>query len=148
MAYPYQIRSWADYTEAYRKSTEHPEAFWNDIAQDFRWHQPWQKVVDWNFTEPRVEWFKGARLNISENCLDRWAETQPHQPAIIWEANDPKEAYRTLSYSELLRAVCRFAQVLKNNGAKKETVSVYICPWCPSWPLPCSPVHELALFTP
>src|SRR5690606_40222207 len=65
--------------------------FWASIAQHFTWKRKWDKVLNWNFTDPQIEWFKGAKLNITENCLDRWALTQPNTPAIIWESNDPEE---------------------------------------------------------
>jgi acetyl-CoA synthetase len=119
MAYPYQIKSLEAYQEAYQQSIENPEAFWADVASHFQWQQPWQKVLSWNFKEPSIRWFEGAKLNITENCLDRWAVTQPDVPAIVWEPNDPQEKPRTISYKALLEQVCAFAQVLRNNGAKK-----------------------------
>jgi acetyl-CoA synthetase len=76
-------------------------------------------VLDWNFSAPHIEWFKGGQLNITENCLDRWAEIQPNTPAIIWESNDINEPHRSISYKELLVKVNQFCHVLKNNGAKK-----------------------------
>ncbi len=84
-------------------------------------------MLDWNFTEPKIEWFKGGKMNITENCLDRWAETQPHTPAIVWESNDPEEHHRSISYKELLFKVNQFANVLKNNGAKKgDRICIYM----------------------
>jgi len=119
MSYPYQIRSLEQYHEVYRQSIEDPEKFWGEIASYFRWKKHFDKVLDWNFTEPKVEWFKGAQLNITENCLDRWAEIQPDTPAILWESNDMEEHHRRISYKELLFKVNQFCHVLKNNGAKK-----------------------------
>ncbi len=117
----------ADYEAAYKKSIADPETFWEDIAKNFRWQAPWQKVLQWNFSEPDVKWFYGGKLNITENCLDRWAETTPDTPAIIWESNNPNEATRTFTYKELLAEVCKFAQVLKNNGAKKgDRICIYM----------------------
>ncbi len=127
MSYPYQIKSLEEYQNAYQKSVDHPEAFWAGIADNFKWHKKWDSVLDWNFNEPKVEWFKGGKLNITENCLDRWVETQPDAPAIIWEANDPTEKDRTLTYKELHFKVCQFANVLKNNGAKKgDRICIYM----------------------
>ncbi len=127
MSYPYQIRSLEAYQEAYKKSVEDPEGFWASVAENFRWHNKWKKVLNWNFKEPKVEWFADAKLNITENCLDRWVETQPNAPAIIWEPNDPSEHYRILSYKELHFKVCQFANVLKNNGAKKgDRICIYM----------------------
>ncbi len=127
MSYPYQIKSFEQYQTAYQKSMEDPEQFWDDIAQHFVWHKKWDKVLDWEFNTPKVEWFKGGKLNITENCLDRWVATQPDTPAIIWESNNPHEASRTLTYKELHQQVCAFAQVLKNNGAQKgDRICIYM----------------------
>jgi len=127
MNYPYQIQSIEQYQTAYQKSMENPEQFWDDIAQHFTWQKKWDKVLDWEFNTPNVEWFKGGKLNITENCLDRWVETQPDTPAIIWESNNPHEASRTLTYKELHQQVCAFAQVLKNNGAQKgDRICIYM----------------------
>ncbi len=119
MAVPYQIKSYEEYLDAYRKSVETPEEFWATIAQNFTWKRKWDKVLQWNFIDPKIEWFKGAKLNITENCLDRWALTQPNTPAIIWESNDPEVHHRVLTYKELLFKVSQFANVLLNNGVQK-----------------------------
>ena len=76
-------------------------------------------MLDWNFSEPQIEWFGGAKLNITENCLDRHLENNGDDIAIIWESNDPDEASRNISYRELHQQVCTFSNVLKQNGAKK-----------------------------
>jgi len=126
-SYPYQIRSLEAYQSAYKKSVEDPEGFWADIAGHFVWRRPWDKVLEWNFTEPKVKWFGGAQLNITENCLDRHLAERGDQPAIVWEPNDPEEHYRVLSYKELHFKVCQFANVLKNNGLKKgDRVCIYM----------------------
>ena len=127
MSFPFQIRSFDDYLSHYKKSIEQPEAFWGEIAENFTWKKKWDKVLEWNFTEPRVRWFDGAQLNITENCLDRHLADKGDQPAIIWEPNDPKDSGRTLTYRELYREVCRFVHVLKNNGVKKgDRVCIYM----------------------
>ncbi|MGB8191724.1 MAG: acetate--CoA ligase [Chitinophagaceae bacterium] len=127
MSYPYQLRSMEEYRAAYRKSVEQPEAFWGEIAEHFSWRKKWDKVLEWNFTEPKVEWFKGARLNITENCLDRHLNMLGDTPAIIWEPNDPEEHHRILTYRDLYNKVCQFAHVLKNNGvAKGDRVCIYM----------------------
>jgi len=127
MNYPYQIKSIEQYQMAYQKSMQNPEAFWDDIAQHFTWQKKWDKVLDWEFNTPKVEWFKGGKLNITENCLDRWVAAQPDTVAIIWESNNPHEASRTLTYKELHQQVCAFAQVLKNNGAQKgDRICIYM----------------------
>ena len=119
MSYPYQIKTAEEYRLAYQKSIDDPEAFWAGVASHFTWHRKWDKVLEWNFTEPRVRWFEGAKLNITENCLDRHLEERGDQPAIIWEPNDPEEEHRVLTYKELHAKVCQFANVLKNNGLRK-----------------------------
>jgi acetyl-CoA synthetase len=127
MSYPYQIKTQAQYHQAYARSVQEPEAFWSDIADHFVWKKKWDRVLDWNFTEPRVAWFSGAQLNITENCLDRHLPDKSDQPAIIWEPNDPSEPNRILTYGDLHRQVCLFAQVLLNNGIKKgDRVCIYM----------------------
>lgn len=127
MSYPYQIKSFNEYKSEYQKSIEDPAGFWSSIAEHFTWRKKWDDVVNWNFKEPKVEWFKGAKLNITENCLDRYLETRGNQPAIIWEPNDPEEHHRILTYKKLHEKVCQFAHVLKNNGVKKgDRVCIYM----------------------
>jgi len=127
MQLPYQITSLEQYHQEYAKSMENPEAFWHSIANNFRWKKDFDEVLEWNFKEPSIKWFVGGKLNITENCLDRWVETQPDTPAIIWEPNNPKEASRVFTYKQLYHEVCRFAAVLKNNGAKKgDRICIYM----------------------
>ena len=127
MAYPYQIRSYEQYQAAYKKSIEDPEGFWGEVASHFTWQKPFDKVLEWNFTEPSIKWFQGGQLNITENCLDRHLEKNGSQPAIIWEPNDPEEHHRVLTYRELYNKVIQFANVLKNNGVKKgDRVCIYM----------------------
>ncbi len=84
-------------------------------------------MLNWNFEEPNVKWFEGAKLNITENCLDRHIYANGDKPAIIWEPNDPNEAHRILSYKQLLQKVEQFANVLKNNNIKKgDRVCIYL----------------------
>lgn len=127
MPYPYQITSFEEYKEQYQKSIEDPAGFWNEVAKHFTWRKPWDTVLEWNFKEPKVEWFKGGKLNITENCLDRHIADKGDQPAIVWEPNAPDEHSRTLSYKKLLEKVCQFAHVLKKNGVKKgDRVCIYM----------------------
>ncbi len=127
MSYPYQIKSLNDYHEAYKKSIEQPEKFWGAIADNFTWQKKWDKTLEWNFTEPKVEWFKGGKLNITENCIDRHLEKNGDQTALIWEPNDPKEHHRSLTYKQLHLNVCQLAQVLINNGVQKgDRVCIYM----------------------
>ncbi|MFZ9403310.1 MAG: acetate--CoA ligase [Sediminibacterium sp.] len=127
MSYPYQIKSIDAYHAAYKKSIEEPAAFWTEIAEHFTWHKKWDTALEWNFKDPKVEWFKGGQLNITENCLDRHLATRGNQPAIIWEPNDPNEHHRIITYSQLHTKVCQFTQVLINNGVKKgDRVCIYM----------------------
>jgi acetyl-CoA synthetase len=127
MSYPYQIKSLQQYHEAYKKSIDTPELFWNEIAETFTWQKKWDKTLEWNFKDPKVEWFKGGKLNITENCLDRHLEKNGDTPAMIWEPNDPEEHHRIITYKQLHLKVCQFAQVLLNNGVQKgDRVCIYM----------------------
>lgn len=127
MSYPFQIKTEEEYHAAYKKSIDDPEGFWAEVASHFQWRRKWDKVLDWNFTEPKVEWFKGGKLNITENCIDRHLATMGDRPAIIWEPNNPEERTRVVTYNRLHKRVCQFAQVLKNNGVKKgDRVCIYM----------------------
>jgi acetyl-CoA synthetase len=127
MTYPYQIKSFEEYQAAYKKSVEDPEGFWASVADNFLWKKKYDKVLDWNFIEPKVEWFKGGTLNITENCIDRHLPAMADKPAIIWEPNNPDERVRVVTYARLHKRVCQFAQVLKNNGVKKgDRVCIYM----------------------
>jgi acetyl-CoA synthetase len=127
MTYPYQIKSLEQYHEVYKNSIENPEAFWGAIAEHFVWHKKWDKVLDWNFVEPKVEWFKGGKLNITENCIDRHLAERGEEPAIIWEPNNPEERTRIVTYNRLHKRVCQVAQMLTNLGVKKgDRVCIYM----------------------
>jgi len=127
MSYSYQIKSAEEYKLTYAKSVEDPEGFWSEIAQSFLWKKPWTKVLDWDFNKPKIEWFKGGKLNITENCLDRHLATAGDEPALVWEPNNSDEAPRIFSYKLLHFKVMQFANVLKNNGVKKgDVVCIYM----------------------
>lgn len=127
MSYPFQIQSYEAYQTAYKKSVDDPEGFWSEVANHFLWRKRWDKVLEWNFKDTKVEWFKGAKLNITENCIDRHLGMLGNKPAIIWESNDPEEHHRILTYRDLHFKVVQFANVLKNNGVKKgDRVCIYM----------------------
>lgn len=127
MSYPFQIKSIEQYHQDYKRSVEDPEGFWASVAENFQWRKKWDKVLEWNFKEPKVEWFKGAKLNITENCIDRHLETLGDKPAIIWEPNNPEDRVRVVTYKRLHKRVCQVAQMLKNNGVKKgDRVCIYM----------------------
>jgi len=113
------ITTFEEYKKEYAKSINNPEAFWDDKANNFTWQKKWDTVLQWDFTKPEIKWFEEGKLNITENCLDRHLEKRGNQTAIKWVANNPKEAIRNISYKELHAEVCKFANVLKNNGVKK-----------------------------
>ncbi|MDQ3749575.1 MAG: acetate--CoA ligase, partial [Acidobacteriota bacterium] len=118
------IKSFAEYEEIYNEAAEDPEAFWASVAESLHWFKKWDKVLEWN--EPHAEWFVGGRINASYNCLDRHLETwRKNKAAIIWEG-EPGEV-RTLTYQQLHRQVCKFANVLKKVGVKTgDRVALYM----------------------
>ncbi|MCG9879588.1 MAG: acetate--CoA ligase [Bacteroidia bacterium] len=127
MSYPYQIKSLNQYHQDYQKSIENPEEFWGEIAEHFVWQKKWDKVLNYNFTEPKIEWFAGAKLNITENLIDRHLATRGEEPAIIWEPNNPEDRIRIVTYNRLHKRVCQVAQMLKNLGVKKgDRVCIYM----------------------
>jgi len=122
-----QISSKEAYQNAYDKSVNSTEEFWEDIASHFHWKKKWDKVLEYDWEEAKFSWFNGAQLNITENCLDRHLEKKGDQTAIIWEPNDPNENHREISYNELHAEVCKFSNVLKNNGIKKgDRICIYM----------------------
>lgn len=128
MSSVFQIQSFEEYQEQYQKSVENPEQFWNDIASDhFTWRKKWDHTLQWEFDTPDVKWFTNAKLNITENCLDRHLEKRGNKLALIWEPNDPKERFVRMTYKELHEEVCRTANVLKKHGIQKgDRVAIYM----------------------
>ena len=117
----------ARYAEMYARSISEPEAFWAEQAEQFvTWFKKWDKVQDWDYDAVDIKWFTGAKLNVSYNCLDRHLATRADDVAIIWEGDDPA-IDRNITYRELHREVCRFANVLKDRGVRKgDRVSIYM----------------------
>lgn len=127
MSYPYQIKTQEQYRAAWNKSVDDPSGYWAEVASSFLWRKRWDSVLEWNFKGPDVKWFKGGKLNITENCLDRHLGTLGNKPALIWEPNDPEEHHRVITYRDLHHKVVQFANVLKNNGVKKgDRVCIYM----------------------
>jgi|TARA_B110000444_G_scaffold233368_1_gene242848 acetyl-CoA synthetase len=114
-----KITSLQQYNDQVRKAKDSPEEFWSEKANNFKWHKKWDKVLEWDFTKPEVKWFQGGKLNITENCLDRHLEKKSNQIAIKWVPNNPNEVGVDLTYLQLHEKVCRFSNVLVNNGVKK-----------------------------
>jgi len=120
-------KSLEEYEKLYKQSIDNPEVFWTDVAESFIWKNKWSKVVDFDFSKPSFKWFKDAKLNITENCLDRHVEAHPDKTAIIFEPNDPNQPAEHISYIELHRRVCKFSNVLKNNNIQKgDRVCIYL----------------------
>ncbi|MCG6967444.1 MAG: acetate--CoA ligase [Chromatiaceae bacterium] len=117
------------YEEMYKRSVEDPAGFWGEQAESYlTWFKKWDTVLDWSFGKDdlHINWFKGGKLNVSYNCLDRHLDTRGDQVAIIWEADDPNTD-RKITYRQLHEEVCRFANVLKSRGVKKgDRVSLYL----------------------
>lgn len=113
------IRSFEEYQQKYEESIADPAAFWGTVASNFQWMKSWDTVLEWNFNDPTIEWFKGAKLNITENALDRHLEENGSKTAILWEPNDPTQASKSYTYQELYDEVCLFSNALKSKGIKK-----------------------------
>lgn len=115
------------YVAEYKRSIEDTDNFWNEKAKEFlTWSKEWDTTVEYDFPKGEVTWFKGGKLNVSVNCLDRHLETRGDQPAIIWESDDP-EVDKTYTYKELHAEVCKFANGLKSLGVKKgDRVCIYM----------------------
>jgi len=124
----YHIKHLEEYYQVYRKSVDHPEVFWAEIAKEhFLWRKKWDKVLSWDFQKPEVKWFEGAELNITENCIDRHLTTRGDKTAILFEPNDPNEAEEHITYRQLYERVNKMANVLKSKGIKKgDRVCIYL----------------------
>lgn len=124
----YHIKHLEEYYQVYRKSIRNPEAFWEEIAEEhFVWRKRWDNVLSWDFKKPEIKWFEGAKLNITENCLDRHLPTRGDKTAIIFEPNDLKEEALHITYRQLHERVCRMANVLLDHGVKKgDRVCIYL----------------------
>jgi len=122
-----KISTLGGYIFEYQKSVTNPTGFWSNIAESFYWRKKWNDVLEWDFTKGHVQWFKGAKLNITENIFERHLFFRGNQAAIIWEPNNPEEAHKTLTYNELYTEVNRFAAVLTRLGIQKgDRVAIYL----------------------
>ena len=124
----YHIKHLEEYYQVYRKSVRNPEAFWEEIAEEhFLWRKKWDTVLSWDFKKPEVKWFEGAKLNITENCIDRHLATRGDKTAILFEPNGPDEAAQHITYKDLYHRVNKFANVLKSKGIEKgDRVCIYL----------------------
>ncbi len=124
----FELTNRSKYNQNYKTSIANPEAFWGELAEtNFLWKSKWNKVLEFDFLSPKIEWFKGATLNITENCIDRHLKQNGHKTAIIFEPNDPNQESEFISYIELHHRVNRFANVLKSKGVLKgDRVCIYL----------------------
>ncbi len=136
------IKSMKEYERLYQESIENPDKFWGRLAEEnLSWFKKWDKVLEYDFSKigevegPYLQWFKGGKLNVSYNCIDRHLSTwRRNKAAIIWQG-EKEEDRRTLTYQQLHTTVCRFANVLKRHGIKKgDRVTIYL-PMIPELPI-------------
>ncbi|MFN0275178.1 MAG: acetate--CoA ligase [Chitinophagales bacterium] len=122
-----KIRSFEEYQEIYQYSIEQPEKFWDEIAGHFIWRKKWDQVLAWEFETPDIKWFLNGKLNITENCLDKFATLHPDKVAILWEPNEPGEEGKAITYKELHKQVSKLSNSLKNIGIQKgDRVCIYM----------------------
>ena len=122
-----RITSFEAYKAQYQASVQDPNSFWDSIARQFTWRTPYTTICEWDFEKPDVRWFEDGTLNITENCLDRHLAERGDQVALLWEPNDPDDQTRSFTYTELHAEVCRTANALKSQGAKKgDRIIIYM----------------------
>ncbi len=131
------VKSLQQYEEMYKRSIDDPEGFWSEMAEEnLDFFKKWDKVLNYEWGEKiNIEWFKGAKLNVSYNCLDRHIKTaRKNKAALMWQG-EPVDDARTYTYIELYHEVNKFANVLKKKGVKKgDRVSIYL-PMIPELPI-------------
>ncbi|HEX4027885.1 MAG TPA: acetate--CoA ligase [Rhizomicrobium sp.] len=118
----------AEYEAAYAESIKDPDGYWRKEAARLDWLKPFSKVknVSWDPANLSIKWFEDGALNVSANCIDRHLDKRGDQTAIIWEGDDPKVS-KHISYTELHRQVCQFANVLKAQGVSRgDRVTIYM----------------------
>jgi acetyl-CoA synthetase len=120
------IKSMDEYKKIYQASIKDPVKFWGEMAEQLDWYKKWNKVFIEDFKEGKHEWFVGGKLNVSYNCLDRHINTfRKNKAALVWEGDIGDS--KVLTYQQLYREVCKFANVLKKHGVKKgDRVSIYL----------------------
>jgi len=115
------------YEDLYKKSIEDPNTFWEEQAKKYlQWDSKWTDISEEDFSMGKISWFKEAKLNTSVNCIDRHLNTKKNDIAIIWESDDPNKS-KEITYEELHKSVCRFANALKKRKIKKgDRVCIYM----------------------
>ncbi len=123
----FTINNLEKYFRQYRRSVRAPRKFWSEIAQNYEWMSPWEKVLEYDMNDAKFSWFIGGKLNITQNALDRHISIRPDKTAILFEPNDPNEKAQAISYRELLSRVNQLANVLKKEGIQKgDRVCIYL----------------------
>lgn len=124
----YTIKNLEHYFKAYKKSVKDPKAFWGKIAdENFTWYRKWDNVLEYDMQEAEFNWFDGAKLNITKNCIDRHLAKRGDQTAILFEPNDPKEEAQHITYKQLYERVAKMANVLQEQGIQKgDRVCIYL----------------------
>ncbi len=130
-----RIKSMDQFRALYDRSISNPDGFWAEQAERITWFKKWDKVSKWDFNTAKIEWFTGGKLNASVNCLDRHlAGPRRNKAALVWEGDSPEES-RTLTYADVHRETCRFANALRKLGVKKgDRVTIYL-PMVPELPI-------------
>lgn len=123
----YQISSLEKHHEMSELAINNPADYWESIAREFEWRKPWEKVIENDMITPKISWFTGGKLNITENCIDRHLKSHPDKKAIIWEPNDPEDEIKTYTYQQLYEEVNKFSNILKKCGIQKgDRVCIYL----------------------
>lgn len=122
------LMGWSDYLKQYEHSVKHPETFWAQQAERLHWYSPWQKVKEVSFHSPvKIEWFRGGKLNVSYNCLDRHLPQHAQKTAMIFEPDSPESSSFHITYQQAYDEVNRMANTLKHLGVKKgDRVTIYM----------------------
>lgn len=124
------IKSIEEYESLYKQSINDPESFWAKAAEELTWFKKWGKIMEYDFNKAEIVWFKGGKLNVSYNCLDRHLSSfRKNKAAIIWEAESGENKIYT--FQELHRLVCRFANLLKKIGVRKGDRVAFYLPMIP-----------------
>jgi acetyl-CoA synthetase len=122
------VQGYDKLVELEKRADEDPEGFWAERAEELvSWFKPWDKVLDYDFHKPEINWFKGGKLNVSYNCLDKHIENgRRNKAALIWQG-EPDEDVKVFTYQMLYTEVCKFANALKKMGVRKgDRVALYL----------------------
>jgi len=126
-----QIKTLQQYKEVYQESIQNPDKFWEREALTFQWLKPFDKVLEWNFSEPKIKWFLKGKTNITINCIDRHLDSRGDQTAILWEPNELEAKHKAITYRQLYHEVCKTANALKSLGISKGDRVVFYMPMVP-----------------